>query len=122
MSVHDFLNKAEKTTRKASEVTEKKIENTFVKYAKKLNCWAVKLVLLAGRGWPDRTCLFKGHVFFIEFKRKGKKPTDKQDEIRKKLQNIGFKYYVCDQIGQAEKILNQYNKGVIPDDYKNNTH
>lgn len=47
-------------------------------------------------------------VFFIEFKRPGKPTTGPQNIVRKMLESFGFEYYVCDQPGQAEKILENF--------------
>lgn len=109
MSIDDFVSRASKTEAKKKEVPEANIERSFVKYAKSCGVRAEKLVLLSGRGWPDRTVFCKeGIVFFIEFKRKGKKITPAQRIIKRILEKLGFDYYVCDEIGQAERILNGY--------------
>lgn len=113
MSVNDFVKRATKTENKKLEIPEANIENAFVKYAKKKGCQANKLILLAGRGWPDRTVLCQnGRVFFVEFKRKGKTLSSTQKIIRRKLEDYGFEYYVCDEIGQAEQILETILAGV----------
>lgn len=114
MSTDQFIKNAEKTIAKNKEIPEANIEKEFVDYAKANYCLAEKLVLLVGRGWPDRTVLCPGGIlFFIEFKKKDKPLTKKQIAIRKILKRFGFKYYVCDQIGQAEAILDLILKGEI---------
>lgn len=112
MSVTDFIKRATKTEDKNLEIPEANIENAFVKYAKKVGCKTPKLILLAGRGWPDRSVLCPGDkIFFIEFKRKGKTLSSSQILVRQMLEGLGFKYYVCDEIGQAEQILETFLKG-----------
>lgn len=106
MSMSEFVKRAKKNISKRGEVTEANIENPFVEYAKSKGCKAYKLVFLVGRGFPDRTVLCPGgKIFFIEFKRKGKKPSEHQNKVRQILEELGFEYYVCDKLGQAEKIL-----------------
>ncbi len=106
MSIDQFINNAEKTITKNKEIPEANIEKEFVDYAKVKHCIAEKLVMLVGRGWPDRTIFCPGGIlFFVEFKKKGKKLSPKQILIKRLLKRLGFKYYVCDQIGQAEAIL-----------------
>jgi len=113
MSANDFISRAEKTISKRSEITETDIENTYVKYAKNKGCKALKLIFLNKKGFPDRTTICPGgRVFFIEFKKKGKKkvkkPSPAQRTVRIALKSFGFEYYVCDEIGQAEKHLDSF--------------
>lgn len=63
---------------------------------------ALKLVLFVGRGFPDRTVLTQGRIFFIEFKRPGKGLEPKQREWRKILIQLGFKVYVCTSFEKAK--------------------
>lgn len=109
MSIEKFLLNAEKRVKKQLEVAEIDIEDHFCKQALKLKCKAVKLVYLNKKGWPDRTVICPGgKIFFIEFKRKGKKPTPTQIAVRLMLESFGFEYHVCDKIGQAENILEDF--------------
>lgn len=110
MSINDFLSRADKRVAKKSEIDEKKdIENPFVIYAKNRKCRALKLIFLNKKGFPDRAILCPGaRIFFIEFKRKGKKPSPAQIKVRILLESFGFEYYVCDVPGQAESILDDF--------------
>tara|TARA_R110000744_G_scaffold55770_6_gene117885 strand:- start:444 stop:782 length:339 start_codon:yes stop_codon:yes gene_type:complete len=109
MSVSEFLSRANKTIIKKAEITEVDIEKTFVKYAKKKGCHALKLIFLNKKGFPDRTILCpQGRILFIEFKRKGKKQSPVQIIVMELLKSLGFDYYVCDAKGQAEKILDEF--------------
>lgn len=111
MSISDFINKAEKRKVKSKEIPEKKIEDTFVRYARSKGCKALKLILLGLKGWPDRSVLCPGgRILFIEFKKKGGKQTDTQKDWQNIIEGLGFKYYICDEIGQAESILNNFLK------------
>lgn len=109
MSIDEFLKTAKKRQKKEQEITETEIEETFVDYAESKGCSALKLLMLNKRGFPDRTILCPGgRIFFIEFKRKDKPLTKQQSKIGEKLEGFSFKYFVCDEIGQAEKILNEF--------------
>jgi len=110
MAVNDFIKNAEKRLAKKAEIKEEDIEDAFVKYAKNNKCKALKLIFLSKKGFPDRSVLCPGgRIFFIEFKRKNKKPTKLQEKVRDTIiKPLGFKYFVCDKIGQAEKHLEQF--------------
>lgn len=66
---------------------------------------ALKLVLFAGGGFPDRTILCNGRVFFIEFK---KPKTGRLDSLqikwRRILTKLGFKVYVCTSFREAKRL------------------
>lgn len=109
MSIDNFLNKATKRKNKESEITEADIENNFCKFADRNKCKALKLIFLNKKGFPDRTVICpKGRVLFIEFKRKGKKQSPAQILVQNMLEGMGFEYYTCDEIGQAESILEEF--------------
>lgn len=109
MSTQEFLSRALKTIAKKSEIKESDIEDDFVKFAKRNGCRAFKLIFLNRKGFPDRTVVCPGgRVFFIEFKRKGKKQSRIQKKVELVLISLGFEYHVCDQKGQAEKILIEF--------------
>lgn len=111
MSIQNFLSNANKLKAKKSEVKETDIESEYVKYAKSLGCTALKLIILHRKGFPDRTTLCPGgRILFIEFKRKGKKPSPAQKIVRRILISLEFEYHVCDKKGQAEAILNKFLK------------
>ena len=110
-----FLEDADKHLRKKSEISEAEIESRFAVYATSKGCRAMKLVLLNGRGFPDRTVFCPGgQVFFVEFKKKHKKLSKTQKVMWRKLAYLGFTYYVCDEIGQAEKYLDEVLNVDVP--------
>ena len=105
----EFLKKAKSKLKKSTEISEIEIEDVFCDYAKSVGCVALKLILLNLRGFPDRTILCtEARVFFIEFKKKGKKLTPTQKLWKRTLEKLGFQYFVCDEIGQAENILQDF--------------
>lgn len=105
----EFIKKAKAREKKCLEVEEIDIEKDFVDYAKKKGCRAEKIGYLYKRGFLDRSVFCPGgRVFFIEFKRKHKTLTTGQSKVKKMLESLGFECYVCDEKGQAEKILDNF--------------
>ena len=109
MSIEKFLSNASKTISKKSEIKEIDIESEYCKYAKKRKCLALKLIILNKKGFPDRTTLCPGgKILFIEFKKLGKKPSPPQIMVRKIIESFGFEYHICDKLGEAENILDNF--------------
>ena len=104
-----FILAANKRSKKKLEIPEIDIENAYCNHAKRKSCFALKLTFINKRGWPDRTTLCHGgRILFIEFKRKGKPQKATQKLVQRLLESYGFKYYVCDYIGQAETHLDKF--------------
>jgi len=83
-------------------------EEAFVAYLgnQPKEALALKLKLLAQKGWPDRTVFCEGHLFFIEFKREKKGIVSPQQRFwRKTLKRLGFNVYVCTSAEQAIEIF-----------------
>lgn len=73
---------------------ERSIEATVVHWAAEQGIPTLKLKLDANSGWPDRIFLLdKGRAAFIEFKRKGKRPTDLQHHRLAILTSLG--HHAC---------------------------
>ena len=105
----DFLKKAKLKLKKSTEISETEIEDAFCDYAKSVGCTPLKLILLNLRGFPDRTVLCPGgRILFIEFKKKGGELTPGQKPWKRTIEGLGFQYFICDEIGQAEKILQDF--------------
>ena len=104
-----FLKGAEKAIEKSKRIMEDDIEDAFCEYAKSEGCYPFKLALIGLRGFPDRTILCPGgRILFIEFKRKGKGLSPAQSVYKKIIVELGFKYFLCDEIGQAERKLRKF--------------
>lgn len=84
-------------------ITEKKI----VKYLKEkhnIDCDKFEIK----KSYPDRICLGeKGIIFFIEFKRKGEKPTALQKHTKEYLKEKGFETLIIDDYQTGIKQINQ---------------
>lgn len=92
-----------------SKKPETIIEDKFCDYVlgSEHTALAIKLVLFAGRGFPDRTILGNGKCFFIEFKIPGEELHRKQIRWKKILIRLGMNYYVCHSTKKAIKIFNK---------------
>lgn len=89
-----------------SDPLEKDIERKVCDFAKQHNMLAYKFNSESRRSVPDRMFVTKkGHVFFIEFKRKGKKPTDPQWREIHRLRGRGVDVYVIDNIDEGKRVI-----------------
>ncbi len=79
---------------------EKVIEQKVCDFAKTKGCLAYKFTSPARRSVPDRLFIMPNHrgVFFIEFKRKGHKPTPSQEVEIQKIRKQGTMVLVIDNI------------------------
>lgn len=88
---------------------EKTIEKKIIDYARKCGILSYKLNSVSCRGLPDRMFLLpEGKVHFIEFKRKGKKPTDLQSLKIKELLDLGFLVEIIDDLNQGLKVVEKW--------------
>lgn len=90
------------------KLKEKEIEfeQKSADYAQSLGGLLEKCVIPGKAGYPDRMGFFpNGHVFFIEFKRKGELPRKLQVKRHKLLRSLGFTVYVCDNLKDAKQII-----------------
>lgn len=85
---------------------EKDIEKRVCDYAKSLGMLVYKFTSPSRRSVPDRMFITKtGVVFFIEFKKKGQKPTDSQAVEITKIRVTGVPVYVVDDVAEGKKIV-----------------
>ncbi|MBV6633863.1 MAG: VRR-NUC domain-containing protein [Alphaproteobacteria bacterium] len=87
-------------------VPESKIEREVCAHATKLGWWCLKLSSPSNRGMPDRMLVkAPGRIVFIEFKRFGKKPTELQGFIIRKLLGLQFQVTVVDNIEDGKAFI-----------------
>jgi hypothetical protein len=81
---------------------EKVIEKKVCDHAKSKGCLAYKFTSPSQRSVPDRLFITPaGTVFFIEFKRKGEKPTPAQEVEIAKLRAKGVFVSVIDNVASG---------------------
>lgn len=85
---------------------EKDIERKVCDYAKSLGMLCYKFTSPSRRSVPDRMFITKaGVVFFIEFKRRGEKPTAAQEVEIGKIEKSNAKVFVVDDVGIGKSIV-----------------
>lgn len=94
--------------------SEKDLERTF---AEKLNrtkkVWVIKLLSTFVKGLPDRMVICQGgYVGFAEIKTAGKKPTKIQLLVHSKLEALGFKVFVIDDLESRDVAIDYFLRKV----------
>lgn len=95
-------------------VSEKDLERTF---SEKLNrtkkVWAIKLLSTFVKGLPDRMVICQGgYVGFAEIKTTGKKPTKMQLLVHGRLEALGFKVFVIDDLESRDAAIGFFLRNV----------
>lgn len=89
--------------------SEAKIETKVCDYGKTLGIENRKYVNPARRSAPDRIFFAKRRphpfVFFIEFKRRGKKPTPAQLAEHEFYRRLGFFVFVVDNVDDGKLVM-----------------
>lgn len=96
---------------------EKNIEKKVVDHAKTLGIIAYKFTSPARRSVPDRLFILPGGkgVFFVEFKRKGNKPTAAQQVEIDKIRAQGTKVFIVDDVDAGYCVVSDMFHGVTDD-------
>lgn len=87
---------------------ESKIEKYGSDHARTKGWICKKYKTPGSRSAPDRIHLRRGKVFFIEYKKYGKKPTKLQRKEHRRLRNQGFDVHIIDNRVDAKKIIDSY--------------
>ena len=94
------------TTTKLEKVAESNYTNWI---RDKTVCMSLKLNVMGLRGFPDRITLCPmGRVYFVEFKREGKKPRKMQEYIHRMLRSLGFLVLVTDSAEEAKAFHDKF--------------
>ena len=93
--------------KRAREKRECEDEDKFVRWARREGCICLKLNLSGRRDWPDQWVIGDRTDMLIEFKRKGKKPTEKQAILHAALCARKPVVYV-DTFEQAKEYAEQF--------------
>lgn len=88
---------------------EKQIESEVCAYARRQGFEAYKFTSPSRSAVPDRLMIApSGRVFFIEFKRKGQKPTPAQVREHTRLTKMGQCVYVIDDVCDGISLVDTY--------------
>lgn len=89
---------------------EKVIEGKCCKFARELGMLEYKFTSPAKRHVPDRIFLRDGgRIFWIEFKKRGEKPTAAQALEHEKMRKRGATVYVTDNVVDGKNIIETEN-------------
>ena len=89
---------------------ESRIETKTTEYAQSLGMMSLKLNVKGQRGWPDRIYVWKGKVWFVEFKRAKEKPRPLQLFIHDCLRKQGIVVRIIDNLIDGRTMINElYN-------------
>lgn len=86
-------------------MNEQFIESQLKKAIKDMGglCW--KLVSPGTTGVPDRICLMRNRVVFVELKAPGKQPRPIQQHRMNQLRDQGFQTFVVDSVDGIQEVL-----------------
>ena len=84
---------------------EAKIEAAVCRHAKSKGMDCYKFTSPSRRSVPDRMFIYRGRVFFIEFKAPGKKPTPGQEREIERIRKQDVKCFVCDDAAGGKFLI-----------------
>lgn len=95
-------------------ISEKDLERTFSELLNRTKkVWAIKLLSTFVKGLPDRMVICQGgYVGFAEIKTTGKKLTKMQLLIHSKLEALGFKVFVIDDLESRDAAISFFLRNV----------
>jgi len=88
---------------KTGDMAEKDIQSRCVDYARRNHAYARKFASPANRSVPDYIFIWEGLIWFVEFKRHGKRATEQQDWEHGEIRAAGGKVWVIDDIEDFKK-------------------
>lgn len=99
------------TLKQFDDIRERDVENYLVKQVKKLGGVCEKFNSRGRMSVPDRLLSFKyGQIVFVECKRPGKEPTEKQAADHKRRRDMGFRVEVVDSKEAVDELIQQLAK------------
>lgn len=80
----------------SEKIRERDIEKAFTAQVKAAGGEIRKLKWLGRKGAPDRVLMINSHVWWIEFKAPGKKPSAQQRSEHRRMRKMGMRVLVID--------------------------
>jgi hypothetical protein len=91
---------------------EKDIESKVCEYAKQQNVLVYKFTSPNRMAVPDRMLIRPdGHIWFVEFKREGAKPTPAQEREHHRLRQHKVSVFVIDNVEEGRLMIDLMVKG-----------
>ena len=92
---------------------EKEIEAKVCEYAKQLNVLVYKFTSPNRMAVPDRMLIRPdGHIWFVEFKREGAKPTPAQEREHHRLRQHKVSVFVIDNVEEGKLMIDLMVRGI----------
>lgn len=92
---------------------EKDIESKVCDYAKSKGCLVYKFTSPQRAAVPDRLFVLPtGHMFFVEFKREGAKPTPAQEREHARLRGHNVYVAVIDNVDEGKAMIDRMVMGL----------
>lgn len=92
---------------------ERDIEKKVCDYAKDRGYLAYKFTSPSRAAVPDRLFIGPtGHMWFVEFKQGGKKPTPAQEREHHRLRQQGVEVWVIDSVDDGKKMVDGKVRGL----------
>ena len=92
---------------------EKQIEAKVCDYAKECGVGVYKFTSPARAAVPDRMFIYKGRMFFIEFKREGQKATPAQEREHNRLRQHQINVFVIDSVAEGKLMVDVMVMGAV---------
>ena len=87
-------------------LTEKQVETRLRLKVKEIGGIALKFVSPGCSGVPDRLVFIpEGRIFLVELKAPGKKISPLQERMKKRFEQLGFKYHIIDSYEAVEVFI-----------------
>jgi len=97
---------------------EREVEGPVKDYARSKRFYVRKFKSVNNRAVPDDIFSTpEGVVFFIEFKRPGKKATPDQADEHKIMRAHGLKVHVIDNVAEGKRLIDEYANGPDADPF-----
>lgn len=90
------------------KVAERDVEGDACKWAKKEGWLSYKFTSPSRRAVPDRVFIKDGIVVWVEFKKKGKKPTTLQNKRGRDISEHGGLWFWTDDLDHFKNTLNEF--------------
>lgn len=88
-------------------IREKDIERYLVHQCKEIRALCWKWASPGRIGVPDRIVLFRGRIWFVELKSKGRKPNPIQCVVFAMLERVGFHVHVLDSHDKVDYFMSR---------------
>ena len=98
-----FDGEASKVERRPQDISEAEVQEKCVDYLRDRGAYARKFSSPANRSVPDYIFTWRAWTWYVEFKRRGKAPTDAQALEHAKIREAGGVVWVIDNVAEFRR-------------------